>query len=128
MTFISRLMLSAPFILALVTYLIFGSAALGNDAIDPFWQNHAMRETIFALIICGVVLNLIWSKVTPGKLMLIAVFGAPFILAFWVADALVGFGSSPIAEIEYINNLLQVILFVVGFIMALTTAPLKAGV
>ncbi len=123
MTFISRLVLSAPFVLALVDYLEFGAVVLANENVDAFWQNHAMRETIYAVVIAGVILNFIWSTITPMKLMMIAVFGTPFVLSFWVANFSVGYGASPIAQMSFANHLAQVVLFGVGYAMALSTKP-----
>ncbi len=125
MTIISRIVLSAPFILALIDYLQFGAVVLANETVDAFWQNHAMRETIYAVVISGVILNFIWSTITPMKMMMIAVFGAPFVLSFWIADFAVGHGDAPIAQESFANHLVQILLFAVGYAMALSTKPQK---
>ena len=125
MTFISRIVLSAPFVLALIDYLQFGSIVLANESVDPFWQNHAMREAIYAVVIAGVILNFIWSTITPMKMTLIAVFGTPFVLSFWLANISVGFGASPIAQTAFVNHMAQVMLFGIGYTMALATKPQK---
>jgi len=125
MTLISRIVLSAPFVLALVDYLQFCTIVLTNQTVDAFWQNHTLQETIYAVVISGVILNFIWSTITPMKLMLIAVFGTPFVLSFWLANFAVGYGTSPIAQISFANHLAQVVLFAVGYAMAISTKPPK---
>ena len=126
MTFMTRIVLSTPFVLALIDYLQFGAVVLANKSVDAFWQNHAMRETIYAIVISGIILNFIWSKINRLKLMLIAAFGIPFILSFWLANFSVGFGVSPIAQSSFVNHILQVVLFGIGYAMALSTPPQKA--
>ncbi len=121
MPYFTRIVLSAPFALILIDYLSFFGTVMEDEFLDSFWQNHALRETIFAFIMAGVALNYIWSTaLTPAKLAMVAIMAVPLILGFWVATALVGFGDSEILRATYINHVAQVVLFVVGYFMVLT--------
>ncbi len=121
MPFISRIALSSPFALVLIEYLSYIFSVMANSSIDNYQQNHALRETIFAIIIAGVALNFIWStEVTRGKLMLIACMGAPLIFGFWIATWTVGFGETQAYRAVYVTHIAQVVLFVVGYLMVST--------
>jgi len=121
MPYVTRIVLSAPFALILIEYLSFFQTVMEDDLIDSFWRNHALRETIFAVIMTGVALNFIWSAVlTPIKLTLVAIMAVPLILGFWVATWIVGFGDAEILQATYVNHIAQVVLFVIGYLMVLT--------
>jgi len=121
MSFFTRLVLSAPFVLILVQYVSYAYSVVGHAEVDSFWQNHALRESLFAAAVAAVSLNLIWStKVTQGKLVLVAALGAPLILGFWIATLIVGFGDVTAYRPTYIFHLAQLVLFIIGFLMVAT--------
>ncbi len=125
MTALSRLTLTAPFVLIIVEYCNHAYDIYNNPALQPFWKNHGLRESLFAIVLSGVVLNYIWSNDAPQKMKMIGLFGAPLVLAYWVFGSIVGFDPYDETRGLYLLHLAETIIFIVGYLMVLSSQSAK---
>ncbi len=119
---IVRFVISVPFILLLVQYYAFASTVIFDPKIDAFWRNHGTQETVFGVILCAVVLNFIWSNKFYQRLTFIGLTGLLLVSAFWIGQWAVDFRGFETAENIYIVNITGTVLFVIGYIMALSVS------
>lgn len=118
---ITRITLTVPFALILIQYLNFVLMLLEDPAIPEFWQNHGLREAIFASVLCAVVLNHLWStKVDQYRLRLIMLLGAPLVFGFWVAELIVGFDPAGNLQDITLYHTVEAVTFVIGYFMAVS--------
>ena len=125
MTALSRLTLTAPFVLIIVEYLNHAYDIFNNPALQPFWKNHGLRESLFAVALSGVVLNWIWSSSAESKLRMIGFFGTPMILAYWVFGGMVGFDPYDETRSLYLLHIAETTIFIIGYLMVLTSQSEK---
>ena len=118
---ITRITLTVPFALILIQYLDFVMLLFEDLTIPEFWQNHGLREALFATVLCAVVLNHLWStKVDQYRLRLIMLLGAPLVFGYWIAELIVGFDPNGNFQDITLYHAVQAVTFVIGYFMAVS--------
>ena len=118
---VTRITLTVPFALILIQYLDFTMLLFEDRTIPEFWQNHGLREALFATVLCAVVLNHLWStKVDQYKLRLIMILGAPLVFGFWIFELIVGFDPNGDYQDITLYHAVEAVTFVIGYFMALS--------
>jgi len=118
---ITRITLTVPFALILIQYLDFVLLLFEDPAIPEFWQNHGLREALFATVLCAVVLNHLWStQVDQYRLRLIMLLGAPLVFGFWIAELIVGFDPTGNFQEITLYHTVEAVTFVIGYFMAVS--------